>query len=156
MNFLLLQSLRLASQATSLYTREAHYRPIVHLKGVTHYTLLCKTCEKEYEQIVRTPFVFQQAKPALWKTPLFILFCVLCLFLSVRFLFFVRVGSKISADTGEKDAGACNDCGESGRLCLAVRQDQSQRKQDGGHENAGNGSGCDTCTACELCTENPA
>ena len=26
--------------------------------------------EKEYEQIVRTPFVFQQAKPALWKTPL--------------------------------------------------------------------------------------
>ena len=54
---LLLQSLRLASQATSLYTREAHYRPIVHLKGVTHYTLRGKECEKEYEQNARTPFV---------------------------------------------------------------------------------------------------
>ena len=32
-------------------------RPTVHLKGVTHYTLQGKTCEKEYEQIVRTPFV---------------------------------------------------------------------------------------------------
>ena len=33
--------------------------------------------EKEYEQIVRTPFVFQQAKPALWKAPLAVsfLFC---------------------------------------------------------------------------------
>ena len=54
---LLLQSLRLATQATSLYTREAHHRPIVHLKGVTHYTLRGKACEKEYEQTVRTPFV---------------------------------------------------------------------------------------------------
>ncbi|MDD2268855.1 MAG: hypothetical protein PHY15_04795 [Eubacteriales bacterium] len=27
------------SRATSLYTREAYYRPTVHLKGVTHYTL---------------------------------------------------------------------------------------------------------------------
>jgi hypothetical protein len=26
--------------------------------------------QKEYEQIIRTPFVFQQAKPALWKAPL--------------------------------------------------------------------------------------
>ena len=57
MKFLLLQSLRLASQATSLYTREAHYRPPVHLKGLTHYTLQGKVCEKEYGQIVRTPFV---------------------------------------------------------------------------------------------------
>ena len=30
--------------------------------------------EKEYEQIVRTPFVFQQAKPALWKALLGVLF----------------------------------------------------------------------------------
>ena len=57
MKFSFLQSLRLASQATSLYTREAHYRPTVHLKGVTHYTLQGKACEKEYEQTVRTPFV---------------------------------------------------------------------------------------------------
>ena len=33
-----------------------YYRLTVHLKGVTHYTLQSKTCEKEYEQIVRTPF----------------------------------------------------------------------------------------------------
>ena len=46
MKFLLLQSFRLASQATSLYTREAHYRPTVRLKGVTHYTLQGKACEK--------------------------------------------------------------------------------------------------------------
>ena len=32
-------------------------RPIVHRKGVIHYTLPCKACEKEYEQIVRTPFI---------------------------------------------------------------------------------------------------
>lgn len=51
MKFLLLQTLRLASQATSLYTREAHYRPTVHLKGVTHYILQGKACEKEYEQM---------------------------------------------------------------------------------------------------------
>ena len=37
---------------------KAHHRPTVHLKGVTHYTLQTKACEKEYEQIVRTPFVF--------------------------------------------------------------------------------------------------
>ena len=97
MKFLLLQSLCLATRATSLYTREAHYRPKVHLKGVTHYTLQSKACEKEYEQIVRTPFVvgrgfisrrfvilsvyfrrqqatalryFRQVKPALRKAPL--------------------------------------------------------------------------------------
>ena len=27
-----------------------YYRPIVNRKGVTHYTLQSKTCEKEYEQ----------------------------------------------------------------------------------------------------------
>ena len=32
-------------------------RPTVHQKGVTHYTLQSKACEKEYEQIVRTPYV---------------------------------------------------------------------------------------------------
>ena len=38
---------------------EALYHPTVHLKGViTHYTLQTKACEKEYEQIVSTPFVF--------------------------------------------------------------------------------------------------
>ena len=34
-----------------------YYRLTVHQKGVTHYTLQSKACEKEYEQIVRTPFV---------------------------------------------------------------------------------------------------
>ena len=85
------------ARATSLYTREAHHRPTVHLKGVTHYTFQSKACEKEYEQIVRTPFVvgrgfisrrflciyrlfsaaashrptrLRQVKPALWKAPL--------------------------------------------------------------------------------------
>ena len=60
MEFCFLQSLRLASQATSLYTREAYYRPTVYLKGVTHYTLQSKACEKEYEQIARTPFVVER------------------------------------------------------------------------------------------------
>ena len=70
MKFLLLQTLRLASQATSLYTREAHYRPTVHLKGVTHYTLQGKACEKEYEQMPVLLLFFRQVKPALWKAPL--------------------------------------------------------------------------------------
>ena len=70
MKFLLLQTLRLASQATSLYTREAHYRPTVHLKGVTHYTLQGKACEKEYEQMPVLLLFFRQVKPALWKSPL--------------------------------------------------------------------------------------
>ena len=34
------------TRATSLYTREALYHPTVHLKGVTHYTLQGKACEK--------------------------------------------------------------------------------------------------------------
>ena len=46
------------TRATSFCTREAHYCPTVQLKGVTHYTLQGKACEKEYEQIVRTPFFF--------------------------------------------------------------------------------------------------
>ena len=62
MKFLLLQSLRLAMRATSLYTREAHYRLTAHLKGVTHYTLHRKACEKEYEQIARTLFSFSGGK----------------------------------------------------------------------------------------------
>ena len=33
------------------------FRLTVHLKGVTHYTLWGKACEKEYEQTVRTPFL---------------------------------------------------------------------------------------------------
>ena len=37
--------------------RKAMFLPTVHPKGVTHYTLQSKACEKEYEQIVRTPFV---------------------------------------------------------------------------------------------------
>ena len=36
--------------------------PIVNRKGVTHYTLQGKACEKEYEQIVRTPFSFSGGK----------------------------------------------------------------------------------------------
>lgn len=65
MKFLLLQTLRLASQATSLYTREAHYHPTVHLKGVTHYTLQGKACEKEYEQMPVLLLFFRRVKPAL-------------------------------------------------------------------------------------------
>ena len=38
-------------------TFHLYYHPIVNRKGVTHYTLQGKACEKEYEQIVRTPFV---------------------------------------------------------------------------------------------------
>ena len=30
--------------------------------------------QKEYEQIIRTPFVFRQVKPALWKAPLWTAF----------------------------------------------------------------------------------
>lgn len=30
--------------------------------------------QKEYEQIIRTPFVFRQVKPALWKAPLRVAF----------------------------------------------------------------------------------
>ena len=77
MKFLLLQTLRLASQATSLYTREAHYRPTVHLKGVTHYTLQGKACEKEYEQMPVLLLFFRQVKPALWNAPLGGFFCSL-------------------------------------------------------------------------------
>ena len=61
----------------SLYTREAYHRATVHLKGVTHYTLQGKVCEKEYEQIVRTPFSASAGKPALWKSPLCLPFIVL-------------------------------------------------------------------------------
>ena len=42
----------------------------LHLSG--------KGCEKEYEQIVSTPFAFRQVKPALWKTPLRCLFSFDC------------------------------------------------------------------------------
>ena len=47
---------------SSLCTREAYCHPTVHLKGVTHYTLQGKECEKEYEQNARTPFVFTVGK----------------------------------------------------------------------------------------------
>ena len=33
--------------------------------------------QKEYEQIIRTPFVFRQVKPALWKAPLRVAFLIL-------------------------------------------------------------------------------
>ena len=99
MKFLLLQTLRLASQATSLYTREAHYRPTAHLKGVTHYTLQGKACEKEYEQMPVLLLFFRQVKPALWKAPLressFYLIIKKHNFLS-RF-FFDHVGAKRKA-----------------------------------------------------------
>ena len=54
---------------------------------------------KEYEQIIRTPFVFRQVKPALWKAPLressFYLIIKKRKFLS-RF-FFDHVGAKRKA-----------------------------------------------------------
>ena len=59
-----------ASRATSLYTREAHCHPIVQRKGVIHYTLPCKACEKEYEQKCSYSFCISAGKPALWKAPL--------------------------------------------------------------------------------------
>ena len=33
------------------------YRPTVHPKGITHYALKSKACEKEHEQIISAPFV---------------------------------------------------------------------------------------------------
>ena len=68
--FCFLQSLRLATQATSLYTREAHHHPTVHLKGVTHYTLRGRSVKRSTNKIARTPFDFSAGKPALWKAPL--------------------------------------------------------------------------------------
>ena len=56
-NLLFLQSLRLASQATSLYTREALVPPDSTPKRYNTLYLAGKECEKEYEQFVRTPFV---------------------------------------------------------------------------------------------------
>ena len=85
MKFLLLQSLRLASQATSLYTREAHYRPTVHLKGVTHYTLQGKACEKEYEQMPVLLLLFSVGKTCFMggtPSPAFFIFRVFELFVS--------------------------------------------------------------------------
>ena len=38
------------------------YRPIVHLKGVTHYTLQDTACEKEYEQNCSYSFCFAAGK----------------------------------------------------------------------------------------------
>ena len=35
-------------------------------KSVINYILQGKACEKEYEQIVCTPFVLRQAKSVLW------------------------------------------------------------------------------------------
>lgn len=70
MKFLLLQTLVLLRKPPPFNTREAHYRPTVHLKGVTHYTLQGKACEKEYEQMPVLLLFFRQVKPALWKAPL--------------------------------------------------------------------------------------
>ena len=54
------------------------YRPKVHKKGVTHYTLQSKACEKEYEQIVRTPSVFAASSNLLYgKSPFAGAFCCL-------------------------------------------------------------------------------
>ena len=38
------------ARATSLYTREAHYRLTVHLKSVTHYTLRGKRVKKDRDE----------------------------------------------------------------------------------------------------------
>ena len=73
--FCFLQSLRLATQATSLYTREAHHHPTVHLKGVTHYTLRGRSVKRSTNKIARTPFDFSVGKPALWKVPIVGAFC---------------------------------------------------------------------------------
>ena len=57
MKFLLLQSLRLASQATSLYTREAHYRPTVHLKGFDFYIDWVENVDEDrIEEVLREEF----------------------------------------------------------------------------------------------------
>ena len=42
-------------------------RPIVHRKGVTHYTLQARRVKRSTNKTVRTPFLFRQVKPALWK-----------------------------------------------------------------------------------------
>ena len=47
--------------------------------------------QKEYEQIIRTPFVFRQVKPALWKAPL-----VLPFFVDLgKFLLFIEIFAHI-------------------------------------------------------------
>ena len=57
-DILFLQSLRHGKPCRlPLHKREALYHTTVHLKGVTHYFLRSKMYKKEYEQIVRTPFV---------------------------------------------------------------------------------------------------
>ena len=54
----------------SLYTREDYHRPTVHLKGVTHYTLQSKTCEKEYERSSVLLFLLRQVKLLYGSHPL--------------------------------------------------------------------------------------
>ena len=66
---LLLQSLRLATRATSLYTREAYCRQTVHLKGVTHYTLQARRVKRSTNKSSVLLLIFRQIKPALWKAP---------------------------------------------------------------------------------------
>ena len=57
-------------------TNYGSFPPTVHLKGVTHYTLQGKACEKEYEQMPVLLLFFRQVKPALWKAPLVLPFFV--------------------------------------------------------------------------------
>ena len=51
-------------------TREGLLAPDSSPERCNTLYLAGKACEKEYEQNARTPFVFRQVKPALWKTPL--------------------------------------------------------------------------------------
>ena len=60
---LLLQSLRLARASHLPLHKGGSLPPDSTPKGVTHYTLRGKECEKEYEQNARTPFVFRQVLP---------------------------------------------------------------------------------------------
>ncbi len=55
-----------AENKGSLYTREAILPPDSTPKRCKTLYLASKECEKEYEHIVRTPFVLRQVKPALW------------------------------------------------------------------------------------------
>ena len=55
------------------------YRPIVHLKGVTHYTLQDTACEKEYEQNCSYSFCFAAGKTCFMEDTLSATF-LLCYF----------------------------------------------------------------------------
>ena len=55
--------------------RRLSYRPTVHLKGVTHYTLRARRVKRSTNKTVRTPFVFSAGKTCFMEgTPCGVIF----------------------------------------------------------------------------------